>query len=118
MRERGVAGPMRERSFAGAMRERWFAALTALALAVAVLFLTVPVIAVFANTAPGDLLDSLGDASARDALGLRRETSTIARGLIVVVGTRAADLLATRSLRGKTLIVTLVELPLVLPPAV
>src|SRR4051794_24196007 len=118
MRERGVAGPMRERGVARAMRERWFAALTALALAVAVLFLTVPVIAVFANTAPGDLLDSLGDASARDALRLSLETSTIALALIVVVGTPAAYLLATRSFRGKTLIVTLVELPLVLPPAV
>src|SRR3954467_4319947 len=109
MRDRGVAGPM---------RARWFAALTALALAVAVLFLTVPVIAVFANTAPSDLLDSLGDASARDALRISLETSTIALALIVLVGTPAAYLLATRSFRGKAVVVTLVELPLVLPPAV
>ena len=35
-----------------------------------------------------------------------------------MVGTPAAWLLATRSFRGRELVVTLVELPLVLPPAV
>ena len=35
-----------------------------------------------------------------------------------MVGTPAAYMLATRSFRGKALLVTLVELPLVLPPAV
>src|SRR3712207_2040028 len=38
--------------------------------------------------------------------------------VILVVGTPAAYLLATRSFRGRALLVTLVELPLVLPPAV
>src|SRR5204863_9721727 len=54
---------------------RPFTALTAVALAAALLFLTIPVVAIFANTAPGDLLDSLGDPSARDALRLSLETS-------------------------------------------
>jgi molybdate transport system substrate-binding protein len=40
------------------------------------------------------------------------------RRLIVVVGTPAAYLLATRSFRGRSVVVTLIELPLVLPPAV
>jgi molybdate transport system permease protein len=38
--------------------------------------------------------------------------------LIVAVGTPAAWFLATRDFRGKAAVVTLVELPLVLPPAV
>jgi molybdate transport system permease protein len=38
--------------------------------------------------------------------------------IILVVGTPAAYMLATRSFRGKALAVTLIELPLVLPPAV
>ena len=38
--------------------------------------------------------------------------------MIVVVGTPAAWLLATRSFRGREVVITLVELPLVLPPAV
>jgi molybdate transport system permease protein len=97
---------------------RPFTLLLALALAVALLFLTVPVVAIFANTAPADLLKSLGDASARDALRLSLETSAIAMAIIVVVGTPAAYLLATRRFRGRSLVVTLIELPLVLPPAV
>src|SRR4051812_49872351 len=97
---------------------RPFPVLLAVALAIALLFLTVPVVAIFANTAPGDLLDSLDDSSARDALRLSLETSAIALAIIVVVGTPAAYLLATRRFRGHALVVTLVELPLVLPPAV
>jgi molybdate transport system permease protein len=100
------------------MRERWFAAALGTALGVAVLFLAIPVIAVFANTAPADLVDSLGDASARDALLLSLQTSAAALALIVVIGTPAAYLLATRSFRGRQLVIALVELPLVLPPAV
>ena len=38
--------------------------------------------------------------------------------MIVVVGTPAAYLLATRSFAGRSVVITLVELPLVLPPAV
>ncbi len=42
----------------------------------------------------------------------------VAIAIIVLVGTPAAYLLATRSFRGRSVVVTLVELPLVLPPAV
>src|SRR5438128_9773772 len=95
-------------------RTRAFTALTTVALAVSLVFLTLPVVAVFANTAPGKLVSSLGDGSARDALGLSLETSTIALALILVFGTPAAYLLATRSFRGRSILVTLIELPLVL----
>lgn len=99
-------------------RRGWFAPLLALALAAALAFLTLPVVAIFVHTGPGDLLSSLGEQSARDALTLSLETTAIAVAIILVVGTPAAYLLATRSFRGRALVVTLVELPLVLPPAV
>ena len=99
-------------------RPRAFTALLAAALALALTFLTLPVVAVFANTDPAKLWASLGDPSSRDALRLSLETSLIALAIIVVVGTPAAYLLATRRFRGHALVVTLVELPLVLPPAV
>jgi molybdate transport system permease protein len=38
--------------------------------------------------------------------------------LVIAFGTPAAYLLATRAFRGKALVTTLIELPLVLPPAV
>jgi molybdate transport system permease protein len=96
----------------------WFPALLALALAVALTFLTLPIVAIFVHSGPRELLDSLGDPSSREALRLSLETTTIAIVAIVLVGTPAAYLLATRDFRGRALVVTLVELPLVLPPAV
>ena len=87
-------------------------------LAVALAFLTVPVVAVFVDVAPADLLSSLGDPSSLDALRLSLETTVIAVAIIVAVGTPASYFLATRSFRGRALVTTLIELPLVLPPAV
>jgi molybdate transport system permease protein len=101
------------------MRNRGpFVVVLVVALALALAFLILPVIAIFANTAPSDLIDSLGNDVSRDALWLSLKTSTAAIAVIVVVGTPAAYLLATREFRGKSLVVTAIELPLVLPPAV
>jgi molybdate transport system permease protein len=96
----------------------WFSALLVAALALALTFLTLPIMAIFVHSSPAELLASLGDASARDALRLSLITTTLAIAVIVAVGTPAAYLLATRRFRGRALAVTLVELPLVLPPAV
>jgi molybdate transport system permease protein len=95
-----------------------FSAALVVALTVCVAFLTVPVVAIFVSSSPGDLLDGLRDPSARDALRLSLICTSIATGIIVLVGTPAAWLLATRRFRGRALVTTLVELPLVLPPAV
>jgi len=97
---------------------RWFPAALVLALAAALTFLTLPIVAIFVDSSPGDLIDSLGEQGALDALWLSLKTTTAALAIIVAVGTPAAYLLATRSFRGKAVLVTLVELPLVLPPAV
>ncbi len=88
------------------------------ALALLLVFLTLPVVAIFVDSSPGELIGSLGDPAALDALWLSARATAAAVVLILVVGTPAAYLLATRSFRGKSVIVTLVELPLVLPPAV
>jgi molybdate transport system permease protein len=97
---------------------RVFPVLLALALAAAVTFLTLPVVAIFVDSTPAELIDSLGEPGALDALWLSLRVTAIALAIILVVGTPAAYLLATRSFRGKAVVVTLVELPLVLPPAV
>lgn len=95
-----------------------FPALLVAALAVALAFLTLPLVAIFVDAGPAELLSSLDDPAARDALLLSLETTAIALGLIIAVGTPAAWLLATRRFRGRSLAITLVELPLVVPPAV
>jgi len=100
------------------VRRRWFAALLGVAVAAVVLFLTLPVVAVFVDTSPARLIESLGDEAAQEALWLSLQTTTLALAIIVAVGTPAAYLLATRRFRGRGVLITLVELPLVLPPAV
>jgi molybdate transport system permease protein len=95
-----------------------FGVLLAVSLAVSLLFLTLPVAAIFLDTSPAELWRSLGEEGALDALRLSLICSTTALALIVMFGTPAAWLLATRRFRGRSLVITLVELPLVLPPAV
>jgi molybdate transport system permease protein len=100
------------------LRLRWFPLLLIGALVLALIFLTLPIAAIFLQVGPGELIDRLGDPQATDALRLSLITSGIALALILVFGTPAAYLLATRSFRGRSLVITAVELPLVLPPAV
>jgi molybdate transport system permease protein len=99
-------------------RRPWFALLLAAALALTLAFVFIPVLAIFVHTSPGRLISTLGDSQSTDALRLSIETTAIAAAVIVLIGTPAAYLLAARSFPGKTLVVTIIELPLVLPPAV
>lgn len=99
-------------------RRTLFGGLLFVALCVVLAFLTVPIVAIFTNTSPGELVRSLGEPGARDALWLSLKTSLAALAIIVLIGTPAAYFLATRDFRGRSVVVTLIELPLVLPPAV
>jgi molybdate transport system permease protein len=95
-----------------------FTAAFALAAAVALGFLLLPMAAIFLRVSPGDLLGRLDDRVVLDALGVTAKTTGIAFALTLVVGTPAAYLIATRRFPGRSIVVTLCELPLVLPPAV
>jgi len=87
-------------------------------LATVLCFLTLPIVAIFVDTSPLALLSSLHEEGALEALRLSIVCSAIAVVIIVLVGTPAAYLLASRRFRGRATLVTLIELPLVLPPAV
>jgi molybdate transport system permease protein len=97
---------------------RLFSAGVALASGITLLFLLLPIVAIFARVPPGDLFSALGRGQATDALVVSLQTNLIALALIVVAGTPTAWAIATRSGRLRDVAVTLVELPLVLPPAV
>ncbi len=99
-------------------RGGWFAVLAAVATALTLVFLVLPVVAIFADSTPSELVASLDDPAAREALWLSARTTAAALGIILLVGTPAAYFLATRRFRGRSVVVTLIELPLVLPPAV
>ena len=99
------------------MRPAWFPVVLVAAVAAALTFLTLPIVAIFVDSSPAQLVDALGERGALEALWLSLRTTAMALAIILIVGTPAAYLLATRSFRGKAVVVTLVELPLVLPPA-
>ncbi len=94
-----------------------FRLLAALALALLLGFLVLPLLSLFLETGPRELIASLGERGAAEALWLSLRTSLVALLVIVVVGTPAAYLLARTSFRGRAGVITLIELPLVLPPA-
>jgi molybdate transport system permease protein len=81
-------------------------------------FLVLPIVAIFARVPLHLLIDQLSDPIVRDALALTATTNAIALAVILLLGTPTAYLLGTRRFRGRTLVITLVELPLVLPPTV
>jgi len=85
---------------------------------VAFAFLVLPVVAIFARVPPGKLVAQLSNPVVTDALEISLKTTAIAQALILLLGTPAAYLLATRRFHGRGLVGTLLELPLVLPPAV
>jgi molybdate transport system permease protein len=96
----------------------FFAVVFAVATAVAFTFLLLPIAAIFLRVSPGHLFGQLGDGVTRDALLVSVKTSAIAHACVVLVGTPTAYVLAQRRFPGRGAVLTLVELPLVLPPAV
>ena len=100
------------------MRVTPFGALLAAATALTLVFLLIPIVAIFAELTFQEFVDGVTSDVALDAIRVTAETNLIALALILLFGTPTAYLLATRRFRGRALLVTLVELPLVLPPAV
>ena len=100
------------------MSRRLFGAAMVAATTVALAFLLLPIAALFLRVSPGTLFGQLGNPVATDAILVSLKTSAIANAILLVVGTPVAYLLARARFRGRALVLTLVELPLVLPPAV
>ena len=96
----------------------WFTALLALAAGILLSFLALPLVALFTQAPLGEIPKLLSEPVLQEILLVTLKTNLIANALIIVLGTPTAYLLATRRFPGRALLVTLVELPLVLPPAV
>jgi molybdate transport system permease protein len=97
---------------------RLFETALAVAAALALGFLLLPLLSLFLRVSPGTLVAQLGSDVAADALWVTFKTGLIAHAFVLGLGTPAAYFLATRRFRGRRLLITAVELPLVLPPAV
>lgn len=82
------------------------------------LYLALPIIALFFRTTPEMFLASLADPAVISALQLSLLTSVISLAIVVVVGTPFAYIHCRNQYPGKMIVDTIIDLPLVLPPAV
>ena len=83
-----------------------------------VVFLALPVITVILRAPPTLFLRHLGDAAVIKAMWLSCTTTITTTIVTILAGTPLAYLLARHRFRGRSLVETLVEAPMVLPPAV
>ncbi|MTD43198.1 molybdate ABC transporter permease subunit [Conexibacter sp. W3-3-2] len=99
-------------------RRTAFSIVCGVCLLAAALLVTIPVVALLVEAPLRRVPALLGDPLVKDAIGVTVRTNLISNALILGLGTPAAYLLATRRFRGRALVITLLELPVVLPPAV
>jgi molybdate transport system permease protein len=81
-------------------------------------YLFLPVVALFLRISPELFMASLTDPVVGEALTLSLWTSCLSLCIIVLVGTPAAYFHARMEYPGKRLVDVIIDLPLVLPPAV
>lgn len=82
------------------------------------LFFLLPILALVLRVTPAALLASLVDPTVAQAIQLSLVTTLITTGLTILAGTPVAYLLARRRFPGHALVDTLIDLPMLLPPAV
>jgi molybdate transport system permease protein len=81
-------------------------------------FLLVPVVALGLSSGLGEVLAGLKNPLALSALALSLFTTTCSLAVVLLLGTALAWLFARRTGRGWRALATLVQLPIVIPPAV
>ncbi len=92
--------------------------LAAVAASLILIFLVLPLVAVFTSLQWTQVVVNLYDPLVFSAMRLSLVTSIISVAASVLLGTPLAYILARGHFRGKRLVGALVELPMVLPPAV
>ena len=90
----------------------------AILIASVTLYLTLPVAALFLRTTPDLFFATLSTPEVMNALFLSLLTSSVSLGIVIVVGTPFAYVHSRNDYPGKVIIDSLIDLPLVLPPAV
>jgi molybdate transport system permease protein len=90
----------------------------AFAAAALVAFLALPLLALVTSTSTADLVDGLGHPLVWPALRLSAITTAISLVVVVLLGTPLAWFLSRHRGRAARVVETLVQLPVVVPPAV
>jgi molybdate transport system permease protein len=87
-------------------------------IALVMAFLLLPIVALFSYQPVHDLIDNFSAKVAIDAILVSLKTNTIAFAIMIALGTPFAYVIGRRRFRGRSVVITLVEVPLVMPPAV
>ena len=87
-------------------------------IAVVMAFLLLPIVALFTYQPVHDLINNFGAKVATDAILVSLKTNAIAFAIMIAFGTPFAYVIGRRRFRGRSIVITLVEVPLVMPPAV
>jgi molybdate transport system permease protein len=87
-------------------------------MAVVLAFLVLPIVALITYQPVHDLVHGFGTRVATDAILVSVKTNLIAFVIMIGLGTPFAYIVAHTRFRGRSALVTLVEVPLVMPPAV
>jgi len=82
------------------------------------LFVLIPIVAVFLRIEPSQVNAQLHNTVILEAIKLSLFTSGVATLISLVLAVPTAYFMATRNFHGKTIVDTLIDLPIVLPPAV
>jgi molybdate transport system permease protein len=90
----------------------------AVVVAVVLAFLVFPIVALVTYQPLHGLIEGFGARVATDAILVSLKTNAIAFALMIGVGTPFAYIVARTRFPGRAVVITLVELPLVMPPAV
>lgn len=85
---------------------------------VVLVFLLLPIVALITYQPIDQLIDGFGASVATDAILVSLKTNAIALVIVIALGTPFAYVIARHRFSGRTIVITLVEIPLVIPPAV
>ena len=104
--------------FAKSLTDKIIILVVALIILTYFLFVTIPLLAVFLKIEPSQVNAQLRNAGIIEAIKLSLITSSIATVIAFVLAIPSAYFIVTRNFPGKAIIDTLMDLPIVLPPAV
>ena len=88
------------------------------AAAILVAFILLPLTGLFFHLQPGDIIAALQTAAAQEALRLSIITTCCSLAITLLLGTPLAYVLARGNFPGRSLMDAIVDLPIVVPPAV
>ena len=81
-------------------------------------FLVIPCTSLLLRLSPNEFLDSIASRQVEQAIALSGVTTGIATIITVIAGTPVAYLLARKKFMGNSIIDTLIDLPILIPPSV